>query len=975
VGENAVALSTDTGIGFFSTKTGTEVTTGETAIVGTASGVYAVAPAWTIQLYAGPSSGGFWSAQTSELLVLPQGRTDLVAVAWSGDKTPPSNRRLLAGHSLDAARRAFGVARLPISGDAAGVAVLTASSLSVYHDGYFQRIAPPKDVADQPPSISALASHGLDAYLLAADGVYAVTESDFRTFPGKVNDLLTDTASGVTYVATTKSLKVIFHERAGEGPQDFSPTIATHLALDREGRLVADSGSTIVRFDKGTSTVRELFKVDPTVPKSVCPARQVRRLLVASDGTIWVAAGPSVFHWSEGSDVREYSMFLDGHLFPARSKAIANIIETVDGHIRVIASDDRPDVYEGMILEGGVLEWSGSEFKRLDISRSTAAWFLTSYTPIGDRTAIAGSAVGFAADRNGRLSSFTERNDPTYAQLAKGPRPLWLGTRGAAIGDLWLFGSAAGVVGYRNGQWFWPERINLLLPDPQLVMFGSRKVNAIETDTRGRVYAGTDRGLLVYESGSEEPSGFLASNLMHREAFEALEQSKLRREAAILLKLLDEKSLLGQQVRDALASAKTLRERDTVQRPAPNAFDPRQAAALRQRQAEDRTNRELLLKFEREHVALYQLLELKPLDLAALAQNFAPGEIVLQYLPTDQELRIHVVSKDGDEVKIVPVSQRELYERVRRAATLLGAGAGRTTSRGLASPAGNGRPLADVFDDLEWLYRRLLEPVEKRLEGSQHVYIAPVGPLAYVPFAALIRSSEPKIEFAAERYRFGYLPTMYFLDLILRGRASSPQHDSSRRQALILADPDPDGPQKLPGARVEASAIQSVIHSTLPPLLGKDASYENLVRYAPGTRIVHLASHGVLDGRNIEASYLLLSGGRRLSMADAMTLQLRDADLVVLSACETGVGVDGLEYATLTRSFAQAGARAIIATLWRVNDAASSGLMQEFYKSMKDGDDVFTSLQAAQKRMITRGIGPALWGGYIPFGESTALSN
>src|SRR6185503_6708066 len=128
---------------------------------------------------------------------------------------------------------------------------------------------------------------------------------------------------------------------------------------------------------------------------------------------------------------------------------------------------------------------------------------------------------------------------------------------------------------------------------------------------------------------------------------------------------------------------------------------------------------------------------------------------------------------------------------------------------------------------------------------------------------------------------------------------------------------DPDG--SLPGARAEADTVHRILKPQTRVQLGSDASYEHLLQYAPAARVLHLATHGMLDASRPGDSYLLLANRRRLTVVDAMMLDLARTDLVVLSACEGGLGGDGLEYATLARAFAHAKAPSVMATLWRVN--------------------------------------------------------
>jgi CHAT domain-containing protein len=271
-----------------------------------------------------------------------------------------------------------------------------------------------------------------------------------------------------------------------------------------------------------------------------------------------------------------------------------------------------------------------------------------------------------------------------------------------------------------------------------------------------------------------------------------------------------------------------------------------------------------------------------------------------------------------------------------------------------------------LLSDLVWLYDRLLRPFQADLADKSHVFVVPVGPLAYVPFSALISSLEPTVEYAVKRHSFGYLPSMYMLDLVLRD-LSSVSVDS-----LVMANPD----GTLQGAEQEATVVHRLLAATTPLLLGGSASYENLLQHAGDKRVLHLATHARLDPANVEQSYLLLANGRRFSVLDVMTLPLGETDLAVLSACETGIGGAGQEYATLARAFAHAGVPSIVATLWRVNDQASRRLIEALYRHLGDGDDVVKALSSAQRDMLAGDASfrePWQWAGFVSFGKAVTV--
>ncbi len=146
-------------------------------------------------------------------------------------------------------------------------------------------------------------------------------------------------------------------------------------------------------------------------------------------------------------------------------------------------------------------------------------------------------------------------------------------------------------------------------------------------------------------------------------------------------------------------------------------------------------------------------------------------------------------------------------------------------------------------------------------------------------------------------------------------------------------------------------------------------------------RIVHFATHGLLNNRHPELSGLVLSlvdqQGKAqngfLSLQDIYNMNLR-AELVVLSACETSLGkeVEGEGLIGVTRGFMYAGANSVLASLWNINDRATATLMGEFYKAMEQGQmRPAAALRAAQIAMWKqrRWTSPYYWAAFQIQGE------
>lgn len=312
-------------------------------------------------------------------------------------------------------------------------------------------------------------------------------------------------------------------------------------------------------------------------------------------------------------------------------------------------------------------------------------------------------------------------------------------------------------------------------------------------------------------------------------------------------------------------------------------------------------------------------------------------------------------------------------------------------------PAVRARQAADG----EALGRMLLGPIAGRLD-RQRLIVVPDGALEYVPFGAL-----PDVALVPliQSHEIVYLPSVSALAVqrrVLERRPPAP------KRLIVLADPvftpnDPrlirqavtgakaaatrgdDSPvfERLPGSRQEAEAIAALVPpSEARVALDFDASRaEALSDRLSGYRIVHFATHGVIDAEHPALSGLALSMVDRTGQPQAGFLHLHDiynlrlnADLVVLSGCRTALGkeVRGEGLLGLTRGFLYAGAPRVVASLWRVEDQATAALMTRFYRALwQEHLKPAAALRAAQLSVSRerRWRDPYFWAGFVLQGD------
>jgi CHAT domain-containing protein len=158
----------------------------------------------------------------------------------------------------------------------------------------------------------------------------------------------------------------------------------------------------------------------------------------------------------------------------------------------------------------------------------------------------------------------------------------------------------------------------------------------------------------------------------------------------------------------------------------------------------------------------------------------------------------------------------------------------------------------------------------------------------------------------------------------------------------------------------------------------KAIKYKNLIGY----KIIHFAAHTLIDDKNPGRSSIILALGQEgdedgfLQMREIFNLKM-NADLVTLSACETGLGqlIHGEGIVGLNRAFFFAGANAVLMSLWAVHDEASSQLMERFYFYIKKGNSISDALRSAKIEMISsKNLShPFYWAGFIAIGNANKV--
>jgi|GEM_PF-156122 len=266
-------------------------------------------------------------------------------------------------------------------------------------------------------------------------------------------------------------------------------------------------------------------------------------------------------------------------------------------------------------------------------------------------------------------------------------------------------------------------------------------------------------------------------------------------------------------------------------------------------------------------------------------------------------------------------------------------------------------PTGDIMPSAQKLYSWLIEPIEADLAaaGVDTIIYAPDGPLRYIPLAALHDGNQWLIQrFAINNITAVSLerratPTVADLSILAGAFANS---------ATVYSPEAARGDQYygLPFAGEEVKTLQALLPTTTA-LYDADFSLESLKNGLDGKfNTLHFATHAALVSNDARQSFILFGNGDILTLAAIQDLSFNSIDLVVLSACETGLGGfdnNGEQILGLGYQFQSQGAGAVVASLWQVNDGGTQVLMNAFYSALNQGMGKAEALQAAQQAMIT----------------------
>ncbi|GAB2486285.1 CHAT domain-containing protein [Algoriphagus taiwanensis] len=348
-----------------------------------------------------------------------------------------------------------------------------------------------------------------------------------------------------------------------------------------------------------------------------------------------------------------------------------------------------------------------------------------------------------------------------------------------------------------------------------------------------------------------------------------------------------------------------------------------------------------------EEEASYRFFTGGNFDLREFQIGLSPDLSVLKYVVTERQVFALLVQRDG--TKVIPLAALETVN----------------------SWVGELRASLSKLDDsyrlpAQTLYRLLIAPLENSL--SETLFILPDDLLHSLPFEALIDADG---RFLVERYVLSYQQS--FRQMAFQ----SPNNETWRTDFLVAFAPDYQGTKyrAIQNNREEVDRLATSLSGK--SFMGKEATKTAFVESFTDFQVHHLAMHAEQNPSNFEESALIFSEGEKLLLRELYQMNF-PSELVVLSACNTGIGtlMPGEGLMSLSKALNLAGVKSTIYSLWEVPDRETAELMVDFYDQIQKGQPKNVALTLAKRNFLQKNPlkkHPIFWAGFVLNGNTDAM--
>ncbi|MFD2563929.1 CHAT domain-containing protein [Aquimarina rubra] len=356
-------------------------------------------------------------------------------------------------------------------------------------------------------------------------------------------------------------------------------------------------------------------------------------------------------------------------------------------------------------------------------------------------------------------------------------------------------------------------------------------------------------------------------------------------------------------------------------------------------------------------------------SLAETTSEIIKDKALLSYFSTNTNLFLITAENDKKNFYKIPL-EKEDRERI-------------TNFYSLLSKVDH-KDLPDIYKQGYLIYEKLLKEPLQEIQSNELIII-PDDILNYLPFDALL-TSETSGKYLIEEYQISYANSA----TLLREQQLKPE---AKKNLLLAYAPSFGSADE--DSQKDRSDFGPLLHNTTEvnhiakyfngkAITGTEASLASFSENSQNYNILHFATHAATNDEHPDYSYLAFTPNKDgaanlLYVKDLYGFKI-NADLVALSACQTGLGKlqKGEGMLSLARGFSYAGAKSLVTTLWKINDQTTSELMQDFYKNLdaslpKDKalrEAKLTYLNIAEDEFLTH---PYYWSGFMISGDVTPL--
>lgn len=439
-------------------------------------------------------------------------------------------------------------------------------------------------------------------------------------------------------------------------------------------------------------------------------------------------------------------------------------------------------------------------------------------------------------------------------------------------------------------------------------------------------------GLLVDLQRGDEAFA-VAERSRSRNLIDILGRQRLSLSGAVDQELYDRQSRLKEQMLE--------QENLAVQAANPNER-ARYAQALERLRGD---YQDLLIDIERKRPELLALVKVNPTTLGDVRTLLEPGVVLLSYYQLPDRLLCWKIDRDRATLTIQNIAAKDLAAKI-----------------------SSYRRMLQNLEPLEKQSRELYDLlVAGQLSGSgplRAVGVIPHGSLHYLAFATLSDGRD----YLVDRQKLFYLPAASVLKYTLARRSQE-----KKLRILAVGNPDLGNPSlDLPFAEREAGTLRWNYPDVTT--LTRERATESWIRqHISEFGVIHIASHGEFDPVNpLFSAIRLAKDGKadgKLQAEEIFGLDIR-ADLVVLSACQTGLGDirSGDDVVGMNRAFIFAGTHSLMSSLWRVSDVSTAIMMKQFYRNYVTYGKA-ESLTRAMQHVKNRYPHPGYWGAFSLIGD------